>query len=111
MRLIHLFLLIATMALTAPAIAAPAAPANADSEVMTRKLIDAQGCRACHRIDGTGAGIGPDLAKVGSRLTRDQLHGKLANPQKRHANGRIADFSHLRKEELDALTAYLSTRK
>lgn len=111
MRLLILLLLITPLALTTPAAAAPAAPANAGSEAVARKLIDSQGCRACHRIDGAGAAIGPDLTKVGSRLTREQLRTKLANPQKRHATGRIADFSHLQQAELDALTAYLSTRK
>ena len=90
--------------------AAPAAPGN---EALAQRLIDSQGCRACHRLNGAGvgAGIGPELDKVGSRLTREQLRAKLVNPQKRHANGKISDFSLLSGTEIDALVSYLETRK
>lgn len=92
--------------LPALAVAAPPEP-----EALARRLLNSQGCKACHRIEEAGAITGPNLEKVGSRLTREQLRGKLANPQKSHANGRITDFSHLQAEEIDALTLFLSNRK
>jgi cytochrome c2 len=85
--------------------------AQSDTEGLARRLLNSQGCKACHRIEEAGASTGPSLEKVGSRLTREQLRLKLANPQKRHATGRIADFSHLQNNEIDALTLFLSNRK
>jgi ubiquinol-cytochrome c reductase cytochrome b subunit len=91
-----------------PAFAFAAPP---DPEAQARRLLNSQGCKACHRIGEAGATTGPNLEKVGRRLTREQLRAKLANPQRRHANGRIADFSHLQDSELDALALFLSNRK
>lgn len=87
---------------------APAALAQPDPEALARRLLNSQGCKACHRLDGEGASFAPALDKVGSRLSRELLRGKLANPGQRHADGRIADFSHLQGGELDALTLFLS---
>ncbi len=91
-----------------PAAAAAQPP---DSEALARRLLNSQGCKACHRIEAAGAVTGPNLEKIGSRLSREQLRTVLANPQKHHANGRIGDFSHLQPGEIDALTLFLSNRK
>ena len=88
-------------------------PAAAQStvEAQARRLINSQGCKACHLFDGSGGSAGPDLSKVGARLSKEQLHSLLVNRRHRHAAGRIADFSHLQSEELDALTTFLSQRR
>ncbi|MCM2266107.1 MAG: cytochrome c [Desulfuromonadales bacterium] len=88
-----------------------AGAAQPDAEALARRLLNSQGCKACHRIEEAGASTGPDLEKVGSRLTREQLRRMLVNPQKRHATGRITDFSHLQNHEIDALALFLSNRK
>ena len=106
MRLIVLPLL-----LVIPLGLVPLAFAQPDDEALARRLLNSQGCKACHRIEGAGATAGPDLDKVGSRLTREQLRSKLVNPQKRHAAGRITDFSYLQGNEIDALTAFLEQRQ
>lgn len=90
---------------------APAAFAQADADALARRLLNSQGCKACHRIEEAGASTGPSLEKVGNRLTREQLRARLVNPQKLHATGRIADFSHLQNHEIEALTLFLSNRK
>ena len=90
---------------------APAAFAQSDSEPLARRLFNSQGCKACHRLDDDGASAAPDLSKVGSRLTRQQLRDQLVNPVHRHGDGRIADFSHLKEHEIDALTLFMSQRK
>ena len=106
MRLTPLFLLLAS-----PLCLAPPVFAQPDADALARRLLNSQGCKACHRIEGAGATAGPDLDKVGSRLTREQLRSKLVNPQKRHAAGRITDFSYLQGNEIDALTAFLEQRQ
>ena len=92
-------------------VVAPAGLAQADAEALARRLLNSQGCKACHSFEGTGATRGSDLDKVGSRLTREQLRSQLVNPQHRHAAGRIADFSHLQDHEVEALTDFLSQRR
>jgi putative heme-binding domain-containing protein len=44
-------------------------------------------CFACHFINGNGRDFGPDLSKVGSRLTRAQILESLAMPSKVIAPG------------------------
>lgn len=85
--------------------------AQPDTDALARRLLNAQGCKACHQLDGEGGSLAPDLSKVGSRLNPAQLRDKLVNPQKRHANNRIADFSHLGGDEIDALVTFLSQRQ
>jgi ubiquinol-cytochrome c reductase cytochrome b subunit len=104
-------LIISTLLIALLPACVPAAFAQTDNGEPALRLLNSQGCKACHRINETGAGIGPSLEKVGSRLSKEQLRDKLASPQKSHAAGRIADFSHLRDQELDALINFLSERK
>lgn len=105
MRLPILTMIFASLLFTA------ATAAETDTEAQARRLLNSQGCKACHRIDGEGAAAAPDLSKVGSRLDQKQLRHLLSNPQKRHAAGRIADFSHLQEREIDALVTFLGSRK
>ncbi len=51
---------------------------------MTGKLA---ACFACHIVNGIGRDFGPDLSKVGSRLTREQLLESLHQPSKAVAKG------------------------
>lgn len=101
-------LAVLTLLLAAAWSLAPAALAAPDPEALARRLLNSQGCKACHRLDGEGASFAPALDKVGSRLSREQLRAKLANPGRQHAGNRIGDFSHLQNDELDALTLFLS---
>jgi putative heme-binding domain-containing protein len=47
-------------------------------------------CLACHFVNGTGRDFGPDLSKVGSRLTKEQLLENLLHPSKQIAQGYAA---------------------
>jgi putative membrane-bound dehydrogenase-like protein len=40
------------------------------------------GCYKCHRIDGRGANVGPDLSSVGKALSRDKLIESILEPSK-----------------------------
>ncbi|HMC90635.1 MAG TPA: HEAT repeat domain-containing protein, partial [Gemmataceae bacterium] len=39
-------------------------------------------CYACHRVDGRGAAIGPDLSTIGRSLGRDKLIDSILEPSK-----------------------------
>lgn len=51
---------------------------------MTGKLA---ACLACHIVNGTGRDFGPDLSKVGGRLSREQILESLHAPSKIIAKG------------------------
>lgn len=87
-----------------------AAPAAAD-DALARRLINSQGCKACHRIEGAGAAYAPDLRQAGRRLSAGQVRDRLVNPQHTHAGGRLGDFSHLSETEINALVEFLGQRR
>lgn len=80
---------------------------DADQEALARRLLNSQGCRACHAFEGGQAELGPDLIKISKGLNRTELAQSLVNPEHLHGRGLIPDFSHLRPEELDALVTFL----
>ena len=46
-----------------------------------RALFDAKGtCRSCHRVDGNGSRVAPDLSEVGANRGADFLWRKLHDP-------------------------------
>ncbi len=47
-------------------------------------------CLACHFVNGTGRDFGPDLSKVGARLTKEQLLESLLHPSKLISEGYAA---------------------
>jgi len=53
-------------------------------------------CLACHFVNGTGRDFGPDLSKVGSRLTKAQLLENLLHPSKQIAPGYAAYTAELK---------------
>jgi len=89
----------------------PGAALAVDGEVVARRLLSSQGCKACHPFEGAEESLAPDLTNVGSRLTKEQIRGWLISADHRHANGRIADFRHLSSAEIDALVTFLGQRQ
>lgn len=63
-------------------------------------------CISCHAADYSG-GVGPNLQKVGSRLSQDQIHAKISNG----GNGMPAYKGQLKEEEITALSAWLAQKK
>ena len=60
-------------------------------------------CRNCHAIDGIGGQRGPDLADVGTRLTRDQLIRQVIQ-----GSGNMPAYGkNLSPNEVDALVTYM----
>jgi mono/diheme cytochrome c family protein len=59
--------------------------AGGSTDPMT--IIRGAGCTACHKIDGEGGAIGPDLTHVGSRLSANLIRESILNPDAKVARG------------------------
>jgi mono/diheme cytochrome c family protein len=76
----------------------------------------AQKCATCHALDGKGSAKGP-LDGVGSKLTADEIREWIVNPAemtKKHNATRkplMRAYPSLPKEDLDALVAFLASKK
>ncbi|BCS52977.1 cytochrome c [Geobacter sp. SVR] len=73
--------------------------------------IFAQKCAMCHKANGKGGAIGPDLSKISARMKEQDLKGKLENPKKSNPSSSMPSFKTLPKADMDALVGYLKTLK
>ncbi|MEX1135549.1 MAG: HEAT repeat domain-containing protein, partial [Balneolales bacterium] len=60
---------------------------NADKGLNIIESHEGAQCMRCHAIGGEGSDVGPGLASIGERLTREQLLLSLVNPSERIAPG------------------------
>ena len=102
-------------ALGAEAQAAPAAGA-AQATDKGAAVYAAQKCAMCHSLDGKGQAKGP-LAGVGAKLTADEIRQWIVAPaemtKKANATRKppMKAYPNLPKEDLDALVAFLHSKK
>ena len=101
-------LLVIAIAIILNAILSPVA--SADSETAARKLINAQGCKACHTLDGNGGDIASSFEAMRNKLTRAKIRSQLVNPERKHGNNRIPDFGHLSEDEIDILVNFIQPK-
>jgi mono/diheme cytochrome c family protein len=72
-----------------------------------RKLINSQGCKACHALENHGGTAAPSFEQMRNRLSREKIRQQLVNQEHRHGNGRIPDFSNLTENEIEALIVFI----
>ena len=104
--------------LTVAAIAFCAAPtASAQSAVEKgAALFTAQKCTLCHSLDGKGSTKGP-LDGIGSKLKPEEIRQWLVSPVEMAAKANatrkpvMKSFATLPKEDLDALVAFIASKK
>jgi len=70
----------------------------------------AQRCALCHKIDGTGGVLGPDLTAVGTRRNAAWLYEYLPKPQATKPENKMPPVA-VKGQELDDLIAYLLSLK
>ena len=76
----------------------------------------AQKCATCHMLDGKGMAKGP-LDGVGKKLTADEIRAWIVTPaemtKKTNATRKppMRAYASLPKEDLDALVAFLASKK
>ena len=94
-----------------PDFSAPELPASvvASSDTTVRlgaRLFHERGCENCHRVHGYGGLRGPDLTRVGDRLTGAEIVQWIEN-----GGYNMPAFSRvLTSDQLDAIRAFLSSR-
>ncbi len=74
-------------------------------------IFKGQGCSACHRINGLGGTIGPDLTKVGDRRDKAWMEDQIRNPKGHNPNSIMPSFAKLPDKEMEELAEYLSGLK
>ena len=115
-----------TVDVTASGSAAPAAggggagaPGIAGGSTDPMTIIRGAGCTACHKINGEGGAIGPDLTHVGSRLSANLIRESILLPDAKTAKGYEkfkgvmpkAFGNQLTAAQLESLVEFLSSHK
>jgi mono/diheme cytochrome c family protein len=83
----------------------------AGDQARGKELVNSSGCKGCHKIDGKGGTLGPDLDGVGKRLSAAEILKQLKNPKARNPSSMMPSFSYLPQKDLQALVNYLESLK
>lgn len=94
-------------------------PTGTEAEGSREKLIEygrtlyrQEGCFMCHRLNGEGGKVGPNLAVEGSRgRTNEWLVGHFKDPPAYTPGSIMPAFKNLTDEQLKALTTFLQSQK
>jgi mono/diheme cytochrome c family protein len=77
-----------------------------------KTLYRQEGCFICHRLDGEGTKVGPDLTIEGTRdRSASWLIGHFKNPAAYVPGSIMPSFKNLTDEQLSALTSFLESQK
>jgi len=97
----------------------PGSPGLAAGSTDPKQIIQAAGCLACHKLEGQGQVIAPDLTHVGSRRDADSIRRKILDPASSITQGyeKFAGImpktfgSMMSASQLEALVEYLAGHK
>lgn len=81
--------------------------AHAKDDAAALNLINSQGCKACHTLNGDGGVTAGSFEAMRGKLTRAQVRSQLVNPGHKHGNDKIPDFSHLAEKDIDVLVNFI----
>lgn len=71
-----------------------------------------EGCFTCHKLDGEGNALGPNLTSEGTRGRSDEwLIGHFRDPSQYTPGSAMPAFGNLTDDQLRALTAFLQNQK
>jgi len=94
-------------------------PGLAGGSTDPHAIINAAGCLGCHKLEGTGGPIAPDLTHVGSRRNAESIRKKILDPASSTAKGyeKFAGVmpkmfgTQLTGAQLEALVQFLAAHK
>ncbi|MBN2426766.1 MAG: cytochrome c [Deltaproteobacteria bacterium] len=90
-----------------PALAAdPGAPFS-----QARKLVNSQGCKACHQLENEGGDYAKPLEEVGRHKSGQKMRELLLKGIRNDDGRYMPSYSHLRETEIKALVNYLESYK
>jgi len=97
----------------------PGSPGLAGGSTDPKQIIQTAGCLACHKLEGQGQVIAPDLTHVGSRRDADSIRRKILDPASSITQGyeKLAGImpktfgSMMSASQLEALVEYLASHK
>jgi len=78
-----------------------------------KDIYRAQHCSLCHKVEGSGGTLGPDLSNIGAERTAEWLKAFLADPAKMNPTKKPNKMPPVKVtgDDLQDLLAYLSTLK
>ncbi len=76
-----------------------------------RELINALGCRGCHRFEGNGGSIGPSLDRVGRRYDRQAVLRLLRTPPPVETGTPMPTYAFLPAGTLETLADFLAAQR
>ncbi len=81
-------------------------------DVEAAAIVFARFCIGCHTIDGDGGTDGPDLSRIGREHDREWLVRWIRDPAAVKPDAEMPAFGRrLRAEQLEAIAAYLASRR
>lgn len=80
-------------------------PPPADGSAV--QLIEALGCRGCHRIQGYGGSLAANLTDVGNRLTATEINAVLTSHSATRGGNFMPSYRTLTPAEVEQLSSYL----
>lgn len=76
-----------------------------------REVYEAQGCSACHILQGRGSAAGPDLTRVGAKRDTEWLKRFIKDPALVNPGSAMPPYQAISSEELEAMANYLASLK
>ncbi len=97
---------------SAPSPQAPAKAASPQAPSQGPSLFKSAGCVGCHKINGAGGSVGPDLSSEGGKRTADWLAQQIKDPKSHSPRSIMPAFaSKLDAGQINALANYLFSLK
>lgn len=81
--------------------------AEENSEADARRLINALGCKGCHKLQGDGGNLAPELEHIGSRMTRAQIKEHLTSHGKSRKENFMPSYDTTSQAELTLISDFL----
>ena len=83
------------------------AVASGNRHPVARKLIQSQGCKACHSLEGAGGDFAAPLGGAANRLTPQECRALLEQGKYSPTEPFMPAYNHLLEKEMDQLMEFL----